>query len=180
MLPALLAGAGILAVAALFIFGDSDEAKQADKDGQANAASASANASANAGSQPAAGVRARQVDGADKTARVQPKLNPRIANAIVTEGMAPTPNKPEVPESFPSKDAEIAYWEQELDKATAMLETRQRAQDRIPRKEQEIRETGTPEELADFERRKQIVANNLQRATDRVDEIEEKLVALRG
>lgn len=173
MLPALLAGAGILAVAALFIFGDSDEAKQADKDTQVNSASA------NTKTQPKGSMTARKVDGADQTARVQPKLNPRIAEAVVTEGMAPTPNKPPVPESFPSKDAEIEYWEKELEKASSLLESRQKSQDRIPKMEEKM-QGASADEIEVFERRKQIVADNLARAQERVAEIEEKLIALRS
>lgn len=178
MLPALLAGAGILAVAGLFIFGGDDNGKQASAGKQdqqsVNAASASAKAD------PKSGIAERSVDGADQTARVQPKLNPRIANAIVTEGMAPTPHKEPVPESFPSKEAEIEYWEAQLVKANSVLESRTRSSDYALKAEQRIRENGTPDELEDFERRKEIVSSNLERAKARVTEIETKLEELNG
>src|SRR5690242_1873604 len=108
MLPALLAGAGILAVAALFIFGGDDEkaAKQAkgDKTQQANSQTQTAGS-------PNGGVASRKVDDASETtARPQPRLNPRIANSIVTEGMAPVPNKQPDPTSWGTTDEEIAYW----------------------------------------------------------------------
>ena len=173
MLPALLAGAGILAVAGLFIFGGNDDAKQATeaKDGKAASATRSGGAKG--------GVAARQADGAN-SGRTKPKLNPRIANAVITEGMAPTPTKEPVPESFPSKEAEIEYWEKQLVKANSVLASRERSQAHVPNAEARIRENGTPEELADFERRKTIVADNLTRAQEKVEDIEAKLSELRG
>lgn len=178
MLPALLAGAGILAVAALFIFGgDDDSAKTAieTKDEQGVNAGSS-----NKAGDPKGGIAERRVDGANEGARPKPKLNPRIANAVITEGMAPTPHKEPVPDSFPSTEAEIEYWEGRLVKATNLLESRERSAEHVPKAEARIRENGTPEELADFERRKEIVAANLERAQTEVAEIEAKLVALRG
>lgn len=178
MLPALLAGAGILAVAGLFIFGgDDDAAKQASeaKDKQ----SASASSSSRSGD-PKGGIAERRVDGADKGARPTPKLNPRIANAVVTEGMAPTPHKEPVPESFPSRAAEIEYWEGQLVKANSLLEARERSSAHVPKAEERIRDSGSPEEIADFERRKEIVAANLERAKERVAEVETKLAELRS
>ncbi len=177
MLPALLAGAGILAVAGLFIFGGDDDAKQASeaKDKQ----SVNASSSSRSG-EPKGGVAERRVDGADKSSRPTPKLNPRIANAVVTEGMAPTPHKEPVPDSFPSKEAEIEYWEAQLVKATSLLESRERSTSHVPKAEERVRENGTPEEIADFERRKEIVAANLARAKDRVAEVEAKLAEPNG
>jgi hypothetical protein len=178
MLPALLAGAGILAVAALFIFGGDDEAKTEasakGKDAQAQAANAQAV------NNPKGGVAARQADDATKSSRPTPRLNPRIANAIVTEGMAPVPHKKPEPTSWDSVEEEIAYWEQELRDANAELEMRQRAQERVPGEEQRIAENGTPEDLAQFQRRKQVVADNLERAQARVEEVELKLQGLHG
>jgi hypothetical protein len=176
MLPALLAGAGILAVAALFIFGGDDEkdAKQVDKnDPKAQ------QASARAGGDPG-GVAGRQVDDATETSRPKPRLNPRIANAIVTEGMAPVPNKKPEPTSWESVEAEIAYWEAELLDATRMLEIRQKSAERVPAEEERIRQNGTPEDLAQFQGRKQIVADNLAKAQARVTDVELKLQKLRG
>lgn len=177
MLPALLAGAGILAVAALFIFGGDDDAKEAAQNkGDAQAHSSSAQSATN----PKGGVAARQVDGADKTARPKPRLNPRIADAVVTEGMAPMPNKKPEPTSWDSVDDEIAYWEDQLRDANRMLEIRQRAQEHVPKQEEKIRERGTPEDIAQFEQRKVVVADNLERAQARVDEVEHKLQGLQG
>jgi hypothetical protein len=175
MLPALLAGAGILAVAALFIFGGDDEkqAKQA-KDGKTQQ-----QASAQGSSDPKGGVGSREVDDASPS-RPKPKLNPRIANAVVTDGMAPVPNKKPEPTSWGSVDEEIAYWEEELRDANRMLAIRQQASERVPGEEERIRQNGTPEDLAEFQGRKQIVTENLGKAQARVEEIELKLQQLRG
>jgi hypothetical protein len=176
MLPALLAGAGILAVAALFIFGGDDEkdAKQAAKD-----AKTQQQASAQAIEQPKGGVASRQVDDAT-AARPKPRLNPRIANAIVTDGMAPVPNKKPDPTTWDSEDEEIAYWEEELRDANAMLDIRKQASERVPGEEEKIRQNGTPEDLAEFQTRKQVVADNLAKAQARVELVEGKLKELRG
>ncbi|PRP92109.1 hypothetical protein ENSA5_51490 [Enhygromyxa salina] len=176
MLPALLAGAGILAVAALFIFGGDDDAKEAAE----NKADAKAHSSsAQTANNPKGGVAARKVDGADKTGRPKPRLNPRIADAVVTEGMAPMPHKKPEPTSWDSVDDEIAYWEDQLREANRMLEIRQRAVEHVPKQEEKIREHGTPGDLADFQRRKVVVAENLDKAQARVNEVELKLEGLR-
>jgi hypothetical protein len=177
MLPALLAGAGILAVAALFIFGGDDdkEAKQA-QDAKAQQAAAQTQ---KVGS-PKGGVASRKADDATETSKPKPRLNPRIADAIVTDGMAPVPNKRPDPTSFESTEAEIAYWEEALGEANRMLEIRQRASEHVPLQEERIRENGTPEDLEEFQGRKQVVADNLAKAQARVTEIEAKLARLRG
>lgn len=177
MLPALLAGAGILAVAALFIFGGDDEVKDASEAKDAKTQSANTH---NSAAGPKGGVAARQTDKANESARPRPKLNPRIADAVVTEGMAPVPNKKPEPTSWDSADEEIAYWEEELLQANRMLEIRQRAVEHVPVQEQKIREQGTPEDLAEFQQRKQVVNDNLEKAQARVDEVSLKLEKLRG
>ena len=178
MLPALLAGAGILAVAALFIFGGDDDSKTEatqNKDGQAAHSS-----SAQTGANPKGGVAARQADKATNSGRPTPRLNPRIADAVVTEGMAPAPNKKPEPTSWGSVDEEIVYWEDQLREANRMLEIRERASEHVPRQEEKIRELGSPEDLAEFQQRKVVVASNLERAQSRVDEVQLKLQNLRG
>jgi chromosome segregation ATPase len=174
MLPALLAGAGILLVAGLFIFGGNDE-KEADKAKDQQTATADAQKANRNG-----GVGSRPTDDASESARPQPKLNPRIANAIVTEGMAPSPNKKQEPTSFASTDEEIAYWEEELRSAEQMLDMRERAAEMAPATAEKIRENGTPEEIAQIERRLEVVNDNLEKAKARVAEVEGKLEKLRG
>jgi hypothetical protein len=177
MLPALLAGAGILAVAALFIFGGDDEK---DAKEVKDAAAQQANARQQAGGGAAVGgVAGRPVDDATSS-RPKPRLNPRIADAIVTDGMAPTPNKKPEPTSWGSVDEEIAYWENELLDANRMLELRQQSSERVPGQEERIRQNGTPGDLAEFQNRKQVVADNLEKAQARVEEINLKLSKLRG
>jgi hypothetical protein len=173
MLPALLAGAGILLVAGLFIFGGDDE-KAADKTKDQKTATADAQKAGRAG-----GVGSRQIDDATQTSKPKPRLNPRIANAVVTEGMAPSPNKKEEPTSFESTDAEIAYWEEELRAAESNLDIRQRAAEMAPATAEKIREKGNADEIAQIERRLEVVNDNLEKAKARVAEVEAKLEALR-
>jgi hypothetical protein len=173
MLPALLAGAGILLVAGLFIFGGDDETATEAKDQK------TANANAHSAGGAKSGVAARQADDANKTAN-KPRLNPRIANAVVTEGMAPSPNKKPEPTSFESSADEIVYWEEQLRSAESMLEIRQRAADYAPSAEDKIREKGSPEDLAEFQKRLVVVSDNLEKAQARVAEVEAKLKTLRG
>jgi hypothetical protein len=175
MLPALLAGVGILLVAGLFIFGGDDDkvAKEGDKAG-----AASANARTAKG--PASGIAAREADKANETTQPKPKLNPRIANAVVTEGMNPNPGKKPEPTSFASVSEEIAYWEEQLRAAESNLEVRERAAEHAPKTEEKIRENGSAEDLAEFQKRLVVVDENLAKAKARVEEVEEKLTALRG
>jgi hypothetical protein len=177
MLPALLAGAGILAVAALFIFGGDDTKRDATQNKNGQAAHSS---SAQAGATPKGGVAARQTDEARNDGRPTPRLNPRLADAIVTEGMAPVPNKKPEPTSWGSVDEEIIYWEDQLREANRMLELRERASEHVPKTEEKIREGGSAEDLAQFQQRKAVVADNLARAQARVDEVELKLEKLNG
>lgn len=179
MLPALLAGAGILLVAGLFIFGGDDDEKKTDA-GAKDPKTASSTQATGAAPGGRGGISSRPVDDASKSSRPgQPKLNPRIANAIVTEGMAPAPNKKEQPTSFGSKSDEIAYWEEELRAAESNLQIRQMAAERAPREEERIREHGTAQDLVQFQKRLEVVADNLEKAEARVAEVESKLAALR-
>ncbi len=174
MLPALLAGAGILLVAGLFIFGGDDEAASEAKDPKT--ASAAAHTADRSGKP---GVAARESEAANQASKPKPRLNPRIANAVVTEGMSPEPKKPE-PTSFASSAEEIAYWEEQLRVAESQLEMRQRAADYAPSAEDDIRRNGTAEDLAEFQKRLVVVNDNLSKAKARVEEVEEKLASLRG
>jgi hypothetical protein len=176
MVPALLAGAGILIVAGLLIFGgDDDAAKQSEAEGKTKSASAQSKS----GDEGRTGVASRNVDDPTAPAKDKPKLNPRIANSIVTGGMAP--GKKEEPTSFASVDDEIAYWEDELRDANRMLEIRERAVDHIPQIEEAIRNGNDPVNgLKEFEARKKVVADNLERAKKRVEEVEDKLAKLKG
>jgi hypothetical protein len=179
LLPALLAGAGILLVAGLFIFGGDDDktATSGAKDPKASAAGMQAGAGGARGS--AAGVDSRPTDDANKTSRPQAKLNPRIANAVVTEGMSPSPNKKEKPSSFDSVADEIAYWEAELRSAEDNLQIREMAAERAPSAEAKIREHGSAQDLAEFQKRIEVVNDNLEQAKARVAEVEAKLAELR-
>jgi hypothetical protein len=177
MLPALLAGAGILIVAGLLIFGgdDDDAAKRSAAD-----KTKSANSQSKASADGRSGVAAREVDDPGAPAESKVKLNPRIAKSLVTgTGMAPA--KPAEPTSFASVDDEIIYWEDQLRDANRMLEIRERAVEHVPQIEEAIRNGNDPVNgLKEFEARKKVVADNLDRAKKRVEEVEGKLTKLRG
>ncbi|MFV8754675.1 hypothetical protein ACNOYE_29360 [Nannocystaceae bacterium ST9] len=180
MLPALLAGAGILIVAGLLIFGGGDDDDDAAKRSEANKTkSASSQSKAGGGK---SGMASREVDEATSPgAQNKPKLNPRIANSIVTGGMAPDSGKKEEPTSFASVDDEITYWEDELREANRMLEIRERAVEHIPQIEEAIKNGNDPVNgLKEFENRKKVVNDNLDRAKKRVEEVEGKLAKLGG
>jgi hypothetical protein len=179
MLPALLAGAGILLVAGLFIFGGDDEKEAANKTKDQQTANANAHTANRDGK---GGVASRPTDDATQSAsgRPKPRLNPRIANAVVTEGMSPSPNKKEEPTSFASTDEEIAYWEEELRTAEHMLDMRERAAELAPATAEKIRQNGTPEEIAQIERRLEVVNDNLEKAKARLEEVQGKLKELKG
>ena len=179
ILPALLAGAGLLLVGALFFFGGDDEedATQADAAAQRSASAQTADKGQNAG------VAARSTDAArPRTEKPKPKLNPRLAGSVVDNGMAPSkPGNQGDPTSFESKDDEITYWEDQLVEANRMLEIRQRAVESIPGIEEKIRNGNDPENgLKEFEKRKEVVKDNLDKAKSRVEEVEGKLASLRG
>jgi hypothetical protein len=178
LLPALLAGAGILLVAGLFIFGGDDEQQADGKTKDQKTATADAQKAGRVGG--VGGVGSRPTDGASQSSRPKPRLNPRIANAVVTEGMAPSPNKKTEPTTFKSTEDEIAYWEAELRAAETNLDMRERASEMAPATAEKIREKGDPNEIAQFERRLQVVADNLEKAKARVAEVEGKLEDLRG
>lgn len=176
-LPALLAGAGILIVAALFIFnGDKGETKsEAEARGGSEARSAGANTARRAGQ---GGVAAREVD--DATSRPgQPRLNPRLASGVVGKGMAPDTGPREDPTSFDSPEEARSYWERELDRAHAMLDTRERNLARADQLEQRIRSGEDPDgDLARLQEKRRIVEDNLARAQARVEEVESRLAGL--
>lgn len=186
MLPALLAGVGILLVGALFFFGgdDDDKAKQADNKTARNASAQTARANGKNTASARNGVAGRQSDEANQqNRRPKPRLNPAIGEAVLGEGMGPAPKSGAQgdPETFESQEDEITYWEDELREANRMLEIRERAVERIPTIEEKIRNGNDPEGgLIEFEKRKEVVRKNLEKAQARVEEVEGKLEDLKG
>jgi hypothetical protein len=176
MVPTLLAGAGILVVAALMIFWPDDSTSPAKVDPRGDA---------NAGSQSAAGgpggVQARAADDARGSGpahapkyRVNPRLKPSTAF-----GMSPNPPSNEPP-TFDDADEELAYWEMQLSEAKRILAMRERAIERLPRVREQLEKGSDPAAaLAAFEKREKIVHENVGKQRDKVAELEEKVSALR-
>jgi hypothetical protein len=178
ILPAALAGIGILVVAGIFIFGGGDDDEKDKKD----SAAAKRERSKDGARKDRGGVESRRADDATTPSRKTPKLNPRFAGKLPTGGMAPerAPAKEE-PTSFASTAEERDYWRGRVDEAQRMVEMRQRAIDRLPRLEQSIRDGNDPENgMKEFERRKEVVEENLERDTAKLDEAKAKLESLGG
>ena len=178
MLPTLLAGAGILVVAGLMIFWPDDSSQTAKKRNTDKAAETGGKDGPN----PRGGVAAREADEAKGASRVNPRIKPRINPRLrpATEfGMSPNPPSNEPPE-FNDPDEEIAYWETQLSEAERVLEMREKAIDRLPKIKEQIMAGNDPEGgLAAFEKREQVIHENLAKQRDKVAEVSEKLEALK-
>ncbi len=190
LVPAILAGAGILAVVGLLVFWPSgdDEAKGKGKNGKDKVADGR-NAAGGAGgkdggngasAQGGGGVGARSVDAATPGASAsQGKVNPRV----LPKGMGMAPGVPveEPPPKFKNVDDEIAWYEARLDKANEMVESRQKNVARLAKAKQNAEDSPEPgPAMAKYESSKRIVEANLAKAEAKVSEIEKKLAELRG
>lgn len=179
-LPTVLAGAGILAVAALLIFWPSDDAADRDgagRSGQAGAAASDRNGKGGAGG--AAGVGAREADA--PTTRPSRRRNPAI-KLPETAGMAPVIPDP-VPKDPPetaTTEEKIAFYEKRLDQALHVRDNRKKFAERLPKVKERIEASPNPEaSLKTYEQRKKIVEDNYAKAQQEVEDIEAKLAALR-
>lgn len=187
-MPAILAGAGILAVVALLVFWPSGN-DDADKDGRsaskAGDSAGSARGGGKGGKGAAAGgggVAARSADDPSKLASGQlgGKRNPAVPR-LEGMGMAPGVPAEELPPKFKSVEEEITWYEGKLDGANTMLETRQKAVDRLPKaKERAAQGDNAEDQLARLAAREGTIKENFKRAQEKVDEIEAKLAELRG
>jgi hypothetical protein len=178
LMPAIVAGAGILAVVAVLALWPSGDDKAAAGD---NAARASADGAAGAGARAAGakrgGVQPRDADAADRGVKYG-KVNPAVKLPAV--GIAPGVPPPEEPPDFKNKEQEIAWYEKKLDQAMELRETRKKNVDHLPKVRERIEASDNPqEELATFESREKIVEENYAKAQERVEEIEAKLAELR-
>lgn len=174
MLPTLLAGAGILIVAGLMIFWP-DSSTQATK--KAGGANASGEQGANAAASNRGGVPARQADEAKGAPRKQVRINPRLRPATQL-GMSPNPPSNEPPE-FNDADEELEYWRIQLSESKRVLGMREKAIERLPQIKEQIMAGNDPEAgLQAFERREEVIYENLGKQKDKVKELEEKVGAL--
>lgn len=181
-LPTILAGAGILAVAALLIFWpSSDDAEGKDgKGGAAASAQAEGGRAGGAGAR-AAGVGSRSID-APTTPGASGRRNPDIKLPEGGRGMAPMPEAlPKDPPPTATHDEKIAFYEQRLEQAIRVRDTRKKFVDRLPQVQARVEAAPNPDEgMKAFEKRKQIVEDNYAKALADVEEIERKLAQLRG
>jgi len=180
LLPAIVVGAGILIVAALLIFdfGGDDKANANGENGASSAQSGAAKGG-RSGRAGKGGVESRPYDAAK--GNPGSRINPRVRLANV--GMAPqsTAPKPDKPPVFDNAAEEIAWLEKKLGRAEQAQADRKLNVDRLVGVKQRIEEGPNAEKgLRDFEGRKKIVQDNYDRAVVKVQELEDKIAALRG
>ena len=186
LVPAILAGAGILAVVGLLVFWPSgdDDAKSAKQEDGKSASAKSGRRNRDGGKNGAAargggGVAARAVDDATPGSSVKGKVNPALLPKKV--GMAPGIPQEEPPPKFDNVEEEIAWYEKKLEKANTQLEARERNVERLNKSKQKAEDSPDPgPALARYEKSKKIVEGNLEKAKTKVAEIEKKLSELRG
>lgn len=182
LLPTVLAGAGILALAALLIFwpsGDGDEPKGAGSKAAVEAEGKGGEAEGQGGR--AAGVGSRQIDAAT-TPEGRGTRNPAIKLPPGGRGVAPMPEAlPRDPPADASDADKVAFYEKRLEQAVRVRDTRKKFVERLPDVKARVESSPNPEEgMKAFEKRKTIVEDNYAKAQADVDDLEQKLAALRG
>jgi hypothetical protein len=178
LFPAILAGAGILAVVAvLALWPSGDDAKDRASDAAGANGGAAGAAGAVGGVAGKGGVQARAADKASDNRSPEPKVNPAIKLPAV--GMAPGVPPPEKPPEFNDRAEEIAWYERKLEAAKQMRDSRKKFAERLPQVRERIEQSDNPDaQLAAFESRKKIVEENYAKAQKRVEELEQKLADL--
>jgi hypothetical protein len=184
LLPTVLAGAGILIVAALLIFWPSGDDAGKDREGKAAAAAAGGRSGEGGEGGPSgrpAGVGARQIDAAT-TPEGRGTRNPAIKLPTGGNGMAPVPEAlPKDPPADAPVADKIAFYEKRLEQAVLLRDSRKKFFDRLPQVQAKVESSKNPEEgMKAFEKRKQIVEDNYAKAQADVEDIEKKLAELRG
>lgn len=183
LLPAALAGAGILLFAALMIFGTGDdepEAKAANADGTASgAAKNQARGARNTG------LASRAVDSAKRDPAAGPampqpprgRMNPNVKKLMVTTEM--TDPEPRQPPKFDNPDDERAFWEKMLKDAIRVRDMRQRGLDKMPKLETDARNSANPDAALDAlaDKKTRIIAA-LKHSESKIAELEVKVAAI--
>lgn len=186
LVPAILAGAGILAVVGLLVFWPSgdDDAKDSKKKGDAVADGRGKGSRSNGGKKKpdargAGGVAARSVDDATPGGSASGKVNPRMLPKSV--GMAPGLPEEEPPPKFKNVEDEIAWYETKLDTANTQVDARRKNAARLKKMKEKAEDSPDPSTaMARYEKSKKIVEDNLRKAEAKVATIEKKLAELRG
>lgn len=186
LVPAILAGAGILAVVGLLVFWPSgdDDAKDSKKKDDAVADGRGKGSRTNGGKKKpdargAGGVAARAVDDATPGGSASGKVNPRMLPKSV--GMAPGLPEEEPPPKFKNVEDEIAWYETKLDTANTQVDARRKNVARLTKMKEKAEDSPDPSTaMARYEKSKKIVEDNLRKAEAKVAKIEKKLAELRG
>ena len=184
LVPAILAGAGILAVVGLLVFwpsGDEDAKNTTQDDKSAARANSKSGSAARANGDAArgqGGVAARTVDDATPGSSAVGKINPSLLPKNV--GMAPGIPQEEPPPKFNNVEDEIAFYEKRLEKARTELESREKNVERLAKTKQAAEDSPDPAAaMARYEQSKKIVEDNLAKAKKKIADLEEKLTSLR-
>ncbi len=186
LVPAILAGAGILAVVGLLVFwpsGDDDAKGGKEKDGAVADGRGKASRTNGGKNKPDArgggGVAVRAVDDATPGGSAVGKVNPRMLPKSV--GMAPGLPEEEEPPKFKDVQDEIAWYETKLQTANTQVEARRKNAARLTKMKEKAEDSPDPGgALARYEKSKKIVEGNLTKAEAKVATIEKKLSELRG
>ncbi len=172
----LVAGAVLLAGAALVFWPGGDEPGPTRVGGDGDAPASTLRAGARSG-----GVAPRSYDEAqhDNATRPRSKINPAIK--LPNTGMAEGPAAPPDPPEFQSKDEEIAWTRKRLEAARSMLEFRQKNVEHLDKIRDQIDSAPNPQEARRvYEQRKQIVEDNLDKVKQKVEDLERRLAELEG
>jgi hypothetical protein len=180
LLPAALAGAGILLFAALLIFGTGDEAEPAA------AKNAAGQAKAKSGPVGKAGVASRPVDSARRapteTAAPPPpkhRINPAVQELLVTDEMRDPSAAPPSRPVFDTPEEERIFVQKQLDGAKRLLENRTRSLEKFTRLEEEAKNGPNPDEALDaLTEKKTRLERAIEHSNAQVAKFEAKLAEL--
>jgi len=171
-LPALLAGIAIVGVAAYLIFGPDGSAPGADSGNQAVAGQVGKDGKSGAPGRKV-GVEDREIDSPDGPERKY-RRNPAIG--IPVNNVAPAPPPTPIPD-FKTPEEEIAFWERRLKGLQAQLHSRETF---VARSLRRIESAESADKRSQAEATHKTVVANRDEVKAKVDELEQKLVDLRG
>lgn len=189
MLVAALAGGAILLAVALVIFSGGDDADAKDKGDDVSASASSAARSSKAGSGSAFKARIvddanlaeggeGRADSAEPAAETKAPVKAHRSTRAFSEGMAAAPVDKGPPE-FENKEAELKWWNRQLDGAKSLKTRRERQMAKLPELEAKISESNNPEKAREsFERKRERLEEAMQRSHDKIAELEAKIAGL--
>ncbi len=176
-LPIVLVGGAVLLAGAALVFWPDSSGPEPTHVGAAEggAAGGKSGAARSGGVAPRAYDQAQYGDATRPRSKVNPAI--KLPSAGVAEGPAAPPEPPE----FQSKDDEIAWYRKRLEQARSMLEFREKNVQRLDKIRDQIDDSPNPDEARRvYEQRKQIVEDNLDKAKQKIEDLERRLAELEG